>query len=172
MPLAFVALGASTGDRRAALHFALCELQQLGQVLEVSRAYQTAPTGGVARQPFLNAVARIQTPLDPPELLRDLHRIEAEAGRDRRRPRWSDRPLDLDLIAYADATQPGRWLRLNTPLQLPHPRAHQRDFVLLPLREVLDGHEPLSTPIETLIAQLKQTSLLSVDEAPLWPITH
>ncbi len=78
---------------------------------------------------YLNAVALLETRLAPGELLASLHRIEARHGRVRRE-RWGDRTLDLDLIAYGDE-------RIDRDdLVVPHPRAHEREFVLAPWLDV------------------------------------
>lgn len=128
--VALIALGANLGDPAAALHWAVGELAALGEVRAVSGFHRTAPVGGPPGQPdYLNAVAKLQTRLPAPQLLTALLDIETRFGRVRRE-RWGARVLDLDLIAYGA-------LVLDTPnLTLPHPRAWQRSFVLLPLSEI------------------------------------
>jgi 2-amino-4-hydroxy-6-hydroxymethyldihydropteridine diphosphokinase len=104
-------------------------LQRIGTVLKVSSLYETEPVGGPAQDRYLNAVSLIETPLSAEDLLRALLGIEQEAGRVRRE-RWGPRTLDLDLIVYDQ-------LFVDRPdLELPHPRAHERPFVLAPLVEV------------------------------------
>lgn len=128
---AVIALGANLGDRDATLTAALQDLARLPLVDEV-RASQPVesvavkPDGPDASAPtYLNAVAIATTRLAPSVLLSYLHAIESRHGRERRE-RWGDRTLDLDLIAYGD-------LRSESPaLLLPHPRAAERDFVLVP----------------------------------------
>lgn len=128
---AVIALGANLGDRDATLTAALRDLARLPLVDEV-RASQPVesvavkPDGPDASAPtYLNAVAIVTTRLAPSVLLSYLHAIESRHGRERRE-RWGDRTLDLDLIAYGD-------LRSESPaLLLPHPRAAERDFVLVP----------------------------------------
>lgn len=133
MTVAYVALGANLGDPLATLRWAREGLARLGTVTGVSALYRTAPVGGPAEQPdYLNAVLRLETALAPPDLLAGLHRLEAEAGRERRQ-RWEARTLDLDLLLCGEEV----WV---TPdLALPHPRAWDRAFVLAPLADLAPG---------------------------------
>lgn len=130
---AYVAIGANLGDARAAVSLALDELSRLPHSRLVARSslYRSAPHEASGPD-FINAVAAIDTALDPFELLGGLQRIEAAAGR--LRPyRNAPRTLDLDLLLYADTV-------LDTAtLTLPHPRMNQRAFVLLPLAEIAPG---------------------------------
>jgi 2-amino-4-hydroxy-6-hydroxymethyldihydropteridine diphosphokinase/dihydroneopterin aldolase/2-amino-4-hydroxy-6-hydroxymethyldihydropteridine diphosphokinase len=128
---AVVALGANLGDRVATLEAALTEIGRLPLVDEVraSAAVETVAVkqdGPDAEAPaYLNAVALVTTRLAPSVLLAYLHAIEARHGR-QRRERWGDRTLDLDLIAYGKVTSS------DDVLTLPHPRAAEREFVLVP----------------------------------------
>ena len=104
-------------------------LRRVATVLKVSSLYETEPVGGPVQDRYLNAVSLIETPLSAEDLLAALHEIEQQAGR-LRRERWGPRTLDLDLIVYDQ-------LFVDRPdLELPHPRAHERGFVLAPLVEV------------------------------------
>ncbi len=132
---AVVALGANLGDTRAALDEAVRELRALPLT---SKVVCSTPIASVAvtldgpdpsKPGYLNAVALVETRLAPSILLEALHAIEERHGRVRRE-RWGDRTLDLDLIAYGDVTSD------DPRLTLPHPRAHERDFVLAPWAEV------------------------------------
>lgn len=126
---AAIGLGSNVGDRETHLREAVGRLRSLGQVILTSSLYETAPVGGPEQSRYLNAVATLSTELDPRSLLRGLHQIEALAGRTRE-VRWGPRTLDLDLLVY-DA------IRIQTTdLTIPHPRAHERAFVLVPLAEV------------------------------------
>lgn len=132
---AVVALGANLGDRQDTLASAVEDLRRLPLVDEVraSRPVESVAVtlqGPDASAPaYLNAVAIVTTRLAPTVLLGYLHAIEERHGRERR-VRWGDRTLDLDLVTYAD-------LRSDAPgLLLPHPRAAERDFVLVPWLEV------------------------------------
>ncbi len=126
----FVGLGANLGDLAATLNAALAELAALPQtqLLAVSSAYRSAPVeaGG---PDFLNAVARLQTGLEPLEMLDALQAIELRHGRERPFVN-APRTLDLDVLSQGG-------LSLDLPrLRLPHPRLHQRAFVLWPLIEL------------------------------------
>jgi 2-amino-4-hydroxy-6-hydroxymethyldihydropteridine diphosphokinase len=132
--LATVALGSNLGDPAAQLDRALERLAQLPRTRLVARSrwHETEPVGGPAGQPrFRNGVVQIETSLGPRELLVELQRLEREAGRAREKElRHGPRVLDLDLVFYGD-------LRLCEPgLEVPHPRAEERLFVLEPLAEI------------------------------------
>ncbi|HXG41954.1 MAG TPA: 2-amino-4-hydroxy-6-hydroxymethyldihydropteridine diphosphokinase [Dehalococcoidia bacterium] len=129
----YLGLGSNLGDRAANLRQALSRLGGLGSVLSVSSLYETEPVGGPPGQPpYYNACCHLQTGLAPHELLHFLKGLERELGR-REGPRWGPRPIDLDVLFYDD-------LALETPeLVLPHPRLHQRPFVLVPLSEIAPG---------------------------------
>ncbi|GAA4774892.1 2-amino-4-hydroxy-6-hydroxymethyldihydropteridine diphosphokinase [Microbacterium gilvum] len=145
---AVVALGANLGDRRATLDAAVRELDRLpltGSVV-CSEPLETVAVkldGPDADAPaYLNAVALVETRLAPTVLLGFLQAIEQRHGRVRRE-RWGDRTLDLDLIVYGDVVSD------DPRLVLPHPRAAERDFVLLPWLQVdpdavLPGHGPVA----------------------------
>ncbi len=124
-----IALGSNLGDRRYNLLRAIHDMRWFVRVVRVSSFHETEPVEAPAGSPrFLNAVLVGHTTLEPLELLDALLAIEKRHGRVRRR-RNEPRPIDLDLIAY-DA------VRMRTPrLTLPHPRAHEREFVMVPLRE-------------------------------------
>jgi 2-amino-4-hydroxy-6-hydroxymethyldihydropteridine diphosphokinase len=127
------------GPPRLVLTAALMALARAGVWIDsVSRAYATAPWG--PPQPgYVNACLRARTSLNPRELMNLLHEVEKAFGRKRSR-RWGPRVLDLDLIGYGALLLPSRlhW-RQGRGLTLPHPRAHLRPFVLLPLAEIAPG---------------------------------
>lgn len=127
---AYIGLGANLGDLRATLEAALRGLAALPdtELQAVSSAYRSAPVDAGGPD-FLNAVARVETALAPAELLAGLHVIEAAHGRERPY-RNAPRTLDLDLLLQGETC-------VSTPqLNLPHPRLHQRAFVLRPLLEL------------------------------------
>ena len=127
---AFVGLGANLGDARATLAAASDELARLPRTVlrTVSPLYRSAPIDATGPD-FINAVALIDTELSASALLAELQRIEAAFGRVRPY-RNAPRTLDLDLLLYGDE-------RIDTPqLTVPHPRLHQRAFVLRPLADV------------------------------------
>lgn len=158
---AVIALGSNLGDRAASLEAALAELATDPAVRLVQRNeywYESPavkPDGvDLDAPPYLNGVAIVETTLSAPALLRRLHAIEQAHGRVRLE-RWGDRTLDLDLIAFGDLT-------IDTPgLTVPHPRAQERAFVLLPWLE-LDPEAVL--PGVGAVAEL----LGHVDDA-IWP---
>jgi len=131
---AFVSLGSNLAHPRRQLASALRRIAstQGVRVLAVSPNYVTAPIGGPAQPDYVNAVARIATSLSPKALLARLHSIERRQRRrrDASAPRNAPRTLDLDLLLYGAR-------RMHAPqLTVPHPRLHQRAFVLRPLLDV------------------------------------
>ena len=127
---AFVGLGANLGDPQAALSDALERIARLPgtRLVAQSRRYRSAPVEADGPD-FFNAVAELQTTLEPLELLRELQAIEHHHGRQRPFVN-APRTLDLDLLLYADR------VLASDELTLPHPRMHRRAFVLLPLAEL------------------------------------
>jgi len=130
---AYVGLGSNLGDREVTLRAALERLAAAPgvELLAVSSLRETDPVGPVADQPrFLNGAAALETSLSPRRLLDVLLEVEAEFGRTRTGPPGGPRTLDLDLLLYGDehVDEPG--------LQVPHPRLHERPFVLEPLQEL------------------------------------
>ncbi len=125
---AIVALGSNLGSRESHLRFAI---ERLGEsVVAQSQVFETDPIGGPDDQgAYLNMVVALETELDPYALLRWLHRIEADAGRERI-VHWGPRTLDLDLLFFDDVVITGG------NLAVPHPRYAERRFVLAPLSEV------------------------------------
>jgi 2-amino-4-hydroxy-6-hydroxymethyldihydropteridine diphosphokinase len=140
---AYVGLGANLGDTRATLAAALRELAALPGCsgLRASSIWRTAPVDSSGPD-YLNAVAVLQTTLAPPDLLDALQAIEQRHGRERPYIN-APRTLDLDLLLHGDAV-------IDTPrLTLPHPRLHQRAFVLQPLLELAPAlHAPGLGPLD------------------------
>jgi len=131
MHIALIGLGGNLGDPENSVRQAIAALAELTgvQLLAVSSLYRSAPLGHVGQPDFVNAVARISTGLSPQSLLAALLAIEHRFGRERSYPN-APRTLDLDLLLY-DAQ------RIAEPgLALPHPRMHERAFVLAPLVEI------------------------------------
>ena len=130
MTLAYIGIGANLGDARGALYAAFAALAALPgtERLRRSSVYRSAPIDSSGPD-YLNAVAELRTVLEPQALLHRLQAIELAHGRERPY-RNAPRTLDLDLLLYGQMRVDG------TELTLPHPRAHQRAFVLQPLAEL------------------------------------
>ena len=128
-----IALGSNLGDRGQTLGAAVRALRDLSglTVTSVSAIVETDPVGGPEQPPYLNAVAVGRATLGPDELLAALHAIEADHGRTRE-VRWGARTLDLDLIQYGIPGGSREVVSEVPELTLPHPRAHERAFVLVP----------------------------------------
>lgn len=141
MQQAILATGSNQGDRQAWLQFAIDRIATLPEthVIKTAPIYETDPVDVAPEYrhlTFLNSALLIETMLTPQALLDALHSIEADAGRIRT-TKNAPRPLDIDIICYGDWQVGG--IRLNTSnLTLPHPRAIERDFVLLPLSHLLE----------------------------------
>jgi 2-amino-4-hydroxy-6-hydroxymethyldihydropteridine diphosphokinase len=139
---AVLSLGANLGDRAAALRAALTALKDDGLVAR-STLYETPPWGPVEQPPYLNAIAVVRGPRDAAGWLARAHQLEQAAGRTRN-VRFGPRTLDVDVIAVW--TEEGEPVHSDDPeLVLPHPRAHQRAFVLRPWIDIqpygrLPGH--------------------------------
>lgn len=127
MSRAVLSLGANVGDPLAALRFAVAALRERVEVVAVSPVYETVPLGGPPQDNYRNAILLVETALAPAELLTLAHEIEDSAGRVRAE-RWGPRTLDIDIVAYDDVVS-------EQPM-LPHPRAHERAFVLAPWLDV------------------------------------
>jgi 2-amino-4-hydroxy-6-hydroxymethyldihydropteridine diphosphokinase len=126
---AVIAVGANIGNPREQMDLAIALLREATEVIAVSTYYVTKPVGGPEQPDYLNAVCILESELPAIELLAVLHGIEKSLGR-KRSERWGPRTIDLDLIQY------GSLLSSADELQLPHPRAHERRFVLEPWSEI------------------------------------
>jgi 2-amino-4-hydroxy-6-hydroxymethyldihydropteridine diphosphokinase len=153
---AYIALGSNVGDRRATLDSALACLRAADgvTVTAVSSFVETEPVGPPQR-PYLNAAAELRTTLDPGVLLDLLHAVESSHGRDRGgETRWGPRRLDLDLLLYGERVidEPG--------LTVPHPRMHERRFVLGPLAQIAPHavHPARGRTVQWLLAALSAPS--------------
>lgn len=151
MALVYIGLGANLGDRETTIRRALQLLESEDTtVVEVSTLRETDPVGYEDQPGFLNGAAALQTELEPRQLLDRLLAVELELGRDRSGPRFGPRTIDLDLLLYdrRSVSEPG--------LEVPHPRLHERAFVLEPLFELDEGLEvPGRGPVRALLAGLQ-----------------
>jgi len=162
---AVLSVGANLGDRLGTLQGCVQAIARLPDtdVVAISPVYQTAPVGGPPQPDYLNAVLLIQTGLPPRDLLAAAGRIEAGAGRVRAE-RFGPRTLDVDIISYDGQVSD------DPVLTLPHPRAHQRAFVLAPWHDLDPGAElPGYGPIAGLLAGLDQAGVRPVPGAVLRP---
>jgi len=145
--LVFLALGSNKGDRLEHLRYAVVELARCGVEVEArSKIYESQSVESGGEGDFLNAVLRGRTSLSALELLATCQEIEKRAGRDKPAfegaKRVGSRALDIDILLFGDES----W---DTPaLQLPHPRALERPFVLRPLLDVLDSGRVFATELE------------------------
>jgi len=150
---AFVGLGANLGDARATLREALTALQALAEPgsFAASSLWGSAPIDSSGPD-YVNAVARLRTPLAPHALLDALQAIEQRFGRERPY-RNAPRTLDLDVLLYGVQGDDGGWVLSDDRLTVPHPRAAQRAFVLAPLAELWpQGVIPGAGPVAALLA--------------------
>ena len=155
---AYVGLGSNLGDRSAHLLLGLSALSRLPDthLLRLSPVYETEPVGP-PQPPYLNLVAELETELAPRALLLEMLRIERALGRERRE-RWGPRTLDLDLLLYGDLVLE------EEGLTVPHPRLHERAFVLVPLLDLLpEGRHPL-------LGQSFRELLASLDTSGVRPL--
>lgn len=125
----YLGLGSNIGDRRKYLEQALDFISQRMKIVEQSSIYDTAPMENPDQPRFLNMVVRVETSLQPDQLLPLLKGIESKMGRTPSKPN-SPRPIDIDILFYGDRT----W---DSPsLVIPHPKIAERGFVLVPLNEI------------------------------------
>lgn len=151
--LAFVGLGSNLDEPRRQVEQAVGELGALPRtkLLRASAMYRSAPAGYLEQPDFINAVAALDTALEPAELLGELQAIEARHGR-ARSFRNAPRTLDLDVLLYGDSSFE------SERLKIPHPRMHERAFVLKPLLELdsaisIPGHGAARALLEACSGQ-------------------
>jgi 2-amino-4-hydroxy-6-hydroxymethyldihydropteridine diphosphokinase len=127
----FLGIGTNLGDRENNLEKAVAGIEEIiGQVLKTSSVFETEPWGFHTKDKFLNMVVKVETVLDPNELLENAQMIESLLGRVRGKKRYSSRLIDIDILFYED-------LHLDDEdLKIPHPLLHKRKFVLVPLCEI------------------------------------
>jgi 2-amino-4-hydroxy-6-hydroxymethyldihydropteridine diphosphokinase len=146
--IAYIGLGSNLVAPVSQVQTAITELAGIRQsrLLKSSSLYQTAPLGPAGQPDYINAVAALQTPLSADELLTELQKLENRHQRVRRE-RWGPRTLDLDLLLYGDEV-------INSErLTVPHPGLSERNFVLIPLREIAPD---LILPDNQALAELAQ----------------
>lgn len=149
---AVLSLGSNLGDRAAHLAAALDLIGAQFAVVAVSPIYETAPVGPVDQRAYLNLIAFVDAS-DPESLLAAAHRAEETRGRIRAR-RWGPRTLDVDVVSVDAMTSPSQ------RLTLPHPRAWERAFVLLPWLDLdPDAELPGRGPVRSLVGRLDTTGV-------------
>ena len=161
-----LALGSNLGDRREILQGGVDAIAGLPEVrlIAVSPVYETVPVGGPPQQDYLNAVVLAATTLPPRELLARLHEIEAAFDRVRV-VRWGPRTLDIDIITVTGEHSD------DPELTLPHPRAHERAFVLVPWHDIdpeaeLPGHGLVADLLAGVdAANVRRSATLVIPEA-------
>lgn len=131
---AYLSLGTNLGDKENNLLSAISEIERrIGPVRAQSAFLATEPWGFDSQNTFLNAVIRIETKFSPLELLDETQQIERDLGRKHKsvNGQYHDRIIDIDILLYDD-------LHISTPrLTIPHPHMHERDFVIIPLKEII-----------------------------------
>lgn len=162
MSIAYIGLGSNMGDREAHIHRAIAQLGHLPdvEVVAVSSLYESPAWGKTDQEPFLNAVAQVQTIMPAESLLVNMLQLEHDAGRDRFE-RWGPRTLDLDLLSYDDK-------QVQLPnLILPHPHWAERLFVLVPWMEIAPHWVPAGQQDTVTTHARKQMQLQPADQ---WPV--
>lgn len=148
----FIALGSNQGDRELNLLRAVAEIGKLpdSRITSLSGFYDTEPVGPVEQPNFLNGVLRLETALPPRRLLAELQRIETGVFRRVRDVPQGPRPMDLDILLYGDL------ILEEEGLVIPHPRLHERRFVLAPLAEIAPDrlHPRLGKRVDELLRSL------------------
>lgn len=156
---AWIALGSNQGNKLKYLKDAHLFLRSISESPIVSSSlYETEPIGP-ADKPFLNALVRISTVQTPEQLLKTLKEFESSLGRDFHAPRWSNRPIDLDIIAMQKVHIELDWL------QIPHKEYSHRRFVLVPLQEIEPSwiDQASGNSIAELIEKAPQSSVQKLD---------
>jgi dihydroneopterin aldolase/2-amino-4-hydroxy-6-hydroxymethyldihydropteridine diphosphokinase len=168
-----IALGANFGAVQATLEAAVRELADLEglRVTAVSELFESDPVGGPEQPVYLNAVVLARTRLAAFALLTELHGIEAEHGRVRE-TRWGARTLDLDLIQYGDPGSDSDLVSEDPEMMLPHPRAHERVFVLAPWAAI-DAQAELRVgqalvPVSELLERADDAESAGIRPGPGW----
>lgn len=151
---AYLALGSNLGNRLSNLKNAISNLPPQMNVKKKSPVYETPPWGYADQPPFLNQVVMVETYMEPENLLSHLKRLEAALGRE---PSFENGPrvIDMDILFYDD-------LILNSPpLVIPHPRLHNRGFVLVPLNDIAPDlvHPIIGKPISELLLDVDRLNI-------------
>lgn len=159
--VAYLSLGSNIGDKVTHLARAgeIIAMLPATQVLAASSLYHTAPVGKTDQDWFLNQVLRVETRLNPLELLRGCLAIETKLGRIRLE-RWGPRVIDIDVLVYEDVESD------DEVLTLPHPRMTERAFVLVPLAELDPGLQVAGRSVTEHLEDLPETERRGVERYP------
>jgi 2-amino-4-hydroxy-6-hydroxymethyldihydropteridine diphosphokinase len=155
-----IGIGTNQGDRILSVSNVLKKMLHHGlRIIQVSGLYESKAVGYQSDNLFLNAVVKVETQLEPLKVLEILMAIEADMGRIRLETGYSDRPIDLDILAVGDE------IIQTEILQVPHPRIHDRAFVLVPLLEVWPDwiHPQLGLSIEKMARQVQNQILQKIE---------
>jgi 2-amino-4-hydroxy-6-hydroxymethyldihydropteridine diphosphokinase len=148
----FIALGSNQGDRDLNLLRAIAETGKIAgvKIVALSVFYESAAIGPVEQPDFINAVMKVETTLLPRQMLAELQRIETEVFRRIRTVQWGPRSIDLDILFW------GELILSEEGMTIPHPRLHERRFVLQPLAEIAPDfvHPLLKKSVAILLAEL------------------
>lgn len=158
----YLSIGSNIGDRLANLTQAvnLLKSDSAVRINAVSSVYETQPWGNLDQANFYNIAVSITTTLEPEALLSVLHEIE-QAGHRQRLQHWGPRTIDLDIVYWGSR-------RINTPdLVVPHPRAQERNFVLLPVQEIAGDDSEVLGQVESALRQKRDTSWIKKVEGIL-----
>jgi len=158
MARVFIGIGSNDGDRLENISQAAWQLGSVPgiRVSQMATIYDTEPVGGPPQPEFLNTVVELETTLSPQQLLDTVKGVERKMGRLPSGPRWGPRVIDLDILLYDECV-------LKEPnLIIPHPRMHERRFVLEPLAQLVPEfrHPLLGHTMAELLARLTDQSLV------------
>ena len=152
MARVFLGFGSNEGDRFANLSLAAARLAAVPGITltQMAPIIETEPVGGPPQEPFLNTAVEIETAIEPRDLLRALKSLEQQLGRVPGGPRWGPRPIDLDILLYDDR------IVVEPELVIPHPRLHERRFMLEPLSQLAPDrrHPVLKRSVADLLSAL------------------
>ncbi len=160
----FLGIGTNLGDRESNLKEAMVRIEEsLGEILAASSVYETEPWGFKSKDQFLNMIVYIRTDLRPSGLLGRILMIEALMGRIRDDREYKSRIIDIDILLYDNEIIDG------STLVIPHPRLHERRFVLVPLCEIAPEriHPVFGKSFESLLKKCRDKSKVVLHSNPL-----
>lgn len=166
MKIVYLSLGSNLGDREGMLQSALDRLHAPDlRIMRVSSVYETEPVDFKEQRHFLNLVAEAETDLFPLLLLARIQKVELQLGRKRAGPPKGPRTIDIDILFY------GRFTIQSARLEVPHPRLHERRFVLAPMLELAPElrHPTLGRTMRELLVNLEGQKIRKADFMPRMP---